>query len=728
MTDKCGWIVRLYKADNYNTTVDKIGNFTQYHNRRNDDVIVFSGMYGIDDYMIWYIHKNVGNYDFSTVNIDLKLYLEGDLGKPFWHKQYKVLDVKYSTKESRYILYAMSLDSVKLKTKLVDYQSSSLNYSGNRSAYSQKPTQKELSEAKKNMSEEEYKKLLKTVKRGGLLVDMLEKGKEKIFKVEYMESQYEKDLKNFEYRYFTFDEEWTVEDFINYIADQNEFEWYIRNGVLYIGNECKAIRGFNTTRQFDLEKDNIPNTAWFKKYSGVTRPMVLMSHISETWRCIWCKHMAGKSGGLSKGCFTKIGIGTLDKENYLRTLEGENELRLASKLLKNKPYSHYVTIGNILKDNGIYPYIDEISIQKNKQLYKVNEPSDILIDRGDDSQNSLLQTKQRVARSTPYLDANAGLFFPAPLLEEEEIDIEGLPTKGVPPNMVLFQVEGKEEASIAGPFVYGNSDRDFKDFKIPFKGRKDFRLSFPIGWTMYVDGDYGKTLLQCDSVPTWTDTTPKFPYPGNSDYNPDGQEKTYIYMRPLNTEASTTRNEISLNAGLGNTDEEIGSKLKVMSDNGLYFITKDYENDKEVTIEANKNKIILTAKKGDSNINKITIDAENLKIDVESQETLNIISSDDTINIITHGNDVNVTSDSGKIKVEATQGNVEINCNSSGTVNINSGGESVSLVGHKHPFSGHTHPNVGPAIPGPPNPTQSTTPNIQGETDKHSKHLRCVQG
>jgi len=676
----CGWDIRLYKADDYKVHFDIVGNFKKHHDRQNDDVVVFEGMYGINDYFIWYIHKNIKAYDFSRINIDLSLFSDKNPNRTFWRRQYKVIEVKYDARISKYVLFGISLDSAKLQSKLVDYKVKSLNYSKDRGVYRQEPTKKEMLEKwekikKKDLSrkqkKKEYLRELIKVKKFGVLYDILEVNN--IFKVEYMESPYEADLRNFGYRYFTFDEDWRVIDFINYIADQNEFEWYVRNGVLYIGNECKAIKGQNATRKFDLETDNISSSAWFKKYSGVTRPMEVMSHISEAWRCVWVKHMAGKSGGISKGCFTRIGIGTLDKETYLKTLEGEPERTMATNLFINKPYSHYIGLGNILKDEGNPIYVDEVSVQKNKLLYKVNEPSDVKIDRGNDSSFPLLQTKQRVSRSTPYLDAGGGIFFPSPLLEELDKDDEEVPIKGFPPNVIIFQVKGKEESSVIGPYVMGNFEGDFKNYKIPFKGRKDFRFSLPNGWTMYVDGDYGKLLFQCDGVPTWTDIAPSFPYPGDNDYNPSGQEKTYIYMRPYETEATAKRNEISLNAGIGKDGEEKGSKLRVRSDEGFYFITHTASTGNKTTIEAKKTSIKFETTNG---TNKSTI-------------TLN---NDGTIDIVGDGN---------------------INLNGAKVIS-QGGGHKLSHETHKHGYT-HIHSigNMGIPIPIPP----STIPGNAVETE-----------
>lgn len=531
------WIIRLYKADDYSKEIDIIGDFKQYHDRQEDDVVVFSGMYGIGDYFIWYMHKNIQAYDFSTVNIDLSLYLDGDSKKTFWRRQYKILDIKYDANESKYVLFGISLDSAKLQTKLVDYNIISPSW-------------------KRNRPPEE------------VLWDILVVNG--IFKVEYMESAYEKDLRNFEYRMFTFDENWTVEDFINYIADQNHFEWYVRNDTLYIGKECKAIAGMNSTRKFDLEKDNISNTAWFKKYSGETRPMDIMSHIGKVWRCVWVKHMAGSRGGISKGCFTRRGIGTLDKENYLKTLEGQPERNLASKLFINKPYSHYITLGNIIKDEGNPIYVDQVSVQKNKQLYKVNEPSDIKIDR--DLNTPLKQIKHRVVRSTPYLDANAGIFFPSPWLEEEVEEGEGEDKKfikGNPPNALIFQVKGKEESSVIGPFVMGNSEENFKKDKIPVKNAKDFRFSLPNGWTMYVDKD-GRTMMQTSNRKTSQ---------SGAFSNDDAKATTYMYMTPPHPVGGRTRGAaFSFNATDGEHGDVIeeagGCTVRFTENQGVSIYTK----------------------------------------------------------------------------------------------------------------------------------------------------------
>ena len=714
----------MYQVGEYGSKFGAVGNCGVERNvtiRDYDDVIAFSGMYGIDDYMMWYIHKNLrGHYDFSTMNIELMFFPDRNTRRPFFTRNYKVLDVKYDANKSKFVLYGQSLSSAKLQTKLVDYQVKSLSYDENRSVYRQEPTQAVMSVKKKELNlklarriitRNQYKKEwgaeLNKVKKFGVLVDILEG--HNIFKVEYMTSMNESALKNFEYRMFTFDEDWRVIDFINYIADQNDFEWFVRNNVLYIGKECMAIEEMNTTRKHDLETDNISNTAWFKKYNGITRQMDLMSHINKVWRCIWVKHMAGKSGGITKGCFTRIGMGTLSKENYLRTLEGELEKVLGAKILVNKPYSHYITLGNIIKDEGDQVYIDKVSIQKNKELYKINEPSDVKIDRVEEPSSSIFQVKEKVSRSTPYLDAGGGMLFPSPLLETQGVDIDGTPIKGSPPNSIIFNVKGKEEASIIGPYVMGNSKEDFKSYKIPFKGRKDFRFTLPNGWTMYVDGDHGKLLLQCSDVPVYSDIGPGFPYPGNSDFNPDGQENTYIYMRPKVTEVTSEGNEISLNAGLGNDGEEKGSKLRVTSNNGLYFVTHTASTDNKTTIEAKKTSIVLKTTDG-TNTSEIRI-FNTGEIEILTDVALQMGTKNNTNIYMEESNgNIDITG-SGIIKIDAT-GEVTID---GIAVKLQGGGNKLSHADHKHGYThSHTTGNIGMPIP-----PQTHIPGVAHLTDQH---------
>ncbi|MEE9438998.1 MAG: hypothetical protein V3V14_08370 [Saprospiraceae bacterium] len=446
-----GWIIRIYPHDDYSKTLDFVGNYKVLKDRQEDELIVFRGIYGLDAYLIWDVFQNLPHYDFGRASLDLRLFLEGNTKAPFFTDQFKVIDVKYDPKTSRYRVFAISHDSATLQSLLTDYDVTSLSYSENRT-----PKQ--------------------------VLIDVLqERGEEenKIFDVEFHEHPQQEEHRNFEYRSLTINNEWRVLDFINYIADQNEFEWLVRGGTLYIGKELFADVTKNSTKPFDIGADKEAKSPFFKMILGPTRPMDALSHINKEWRCIWTKHWAGKSGGNSEGCFVRIGSGTVDKELYFRTLRGIIEKTLATRLLNQKLTSHSVMLGSILKDEGSERFIDSVSIQKNKELFKINTPENVKIDRKDS-----INTKEKIARTTPYLDEGSGLLFPSMQLGNIE-----------PPNSIVFNIEGKEESSALGPFIMGKNG----DLAIPAKDLMDFRLQFPNGWCLYVK-ESGDTILQVEDT------------------------------------------------------------------------------------------------------------------------------------------------------------------------------------------------------------------------------------
>lgn len=443
MTRKAGWIIRIYPHDDYTKTLDFVGNYKELKNRQSDEIIVFRGMYGLDTYLVWTVHQNLPHYDFGRASLDLRLFLEGSTKTPFFKEQFKVIDVRYDPKTSKYRVFAISHDSAVLQTMLLDYDVTSLNYMDNRT-----PKQ--------------------------VLIDVLEKFN--ILKVEFHEHPQQIEHRNFEYRSLSINYDWRVLDFINYIASQNEFEWFVRGGTLYIGKELFAIESMNTTKPFDITTDKEAKSSFFKMVMGTTRPMDVLAHINKEWRCIWTKHWVGVSGGNTEGCFVRIGSGTVDKELYFRTLKGLTERTLASRLLNQKLTSHYVILGSILKDEGSERYIDSVSVQKNKELTKINTPENVKIDRGEDVFNQ----KEKVARTTPYLDNEAGLLFPRSKLGSI-----------VPPNSIIFNIEGKEESSAVGPFIIGKNG----ELTVPYKEPDDFRLQLPNGWCLYAKKD-GETFLQ----------------------------------------------------------------------------------------------------------------------------------------------------------------------------------------------------------------------------------------
>ena len=71
------WSIRFFQANNYKDsgTIDFVSNFKKGKSRQLDTIVTYSGMYGIDNYLIWNIHKDLPNYDFSTVALNLNLHL-----------------------------------------------------------------------------------------------------------------------------------------------------------------------------------------------------------------------------------------------------------------------------------------------------------------------------------------------------------------------------------------------------------------------------------------------------------------------------------------------------------------------------------------------------------------------------------------------------------------------------------------------------------------------------
>ncbi|KKK55313.1 hypothetical protein LCGC14_3075800, partial [marine sediment metagenome] len=350
-------------------------------------------------------------------------------------------------------LYAISEATVRLHKKLISFGVTSLSYDKDRTA----------------------KELLEEVIQ-----------KNNIFHVIFHEDKEStKHMLNYKYRYFNIEPDWNILDFIEYIADENRYEWCVDKviqsknqepiWVLHIGHELKALTYRNATKKFNMETDNISESIYSMKITTDGSPMQPLSHWEENFKCVWAKHIAGKSGGISRGCFVKIGQGHLPKDIYLKTLEGEIERNIGYSMLSNPPKRKVrisaVTLGNVLKDEGIVDgkvsqYIDVVSIQKNPKLYTINEPHNILFDRGDGMM--VKHQKEHITRSTPYLDHEAGLLFPSPRLEEGK----------TPPNSIIFNIEGKSESAVLGPFVYGDGridrDEDGKptgDLKlvIPFK-------------------------------------------------------------------------------------------------------------------------------------------------------------------------------------------------------------------------------------------------------------------
>ncbi len=448
---KTGWHLILYKTglnesgQLIETKVDELGNYPNLGNRQSDEIVTFSGMYGIGDYLLWIIHKNIKNYDFASLNIDLKLFPEGSKDAPLFHERYKIVDVYYNQNISKYVVHAVSETTWLLNTQLKSLWKPKFNYIENRKPY-----------------------------------EVLQELLEGILTVEYQEYSDPTIIDEFEYRQLVLNPEWTVLEAIDYICDDNDYEYYLIDKKLYVGKELYSIEGENSTRKYNITTDNMAESSFFRKINGTTRPIKIMSHLGKVWRCIWFKHSAGASGGMTKACFYKISYPKFSKWLYYQTLEGKIERYLGLRLLRENKISHYNTIGNIQSDEG-NEYIDEVSVQRNSDEIVTRTPRDVKIDREKDNvETGTIFVKKKVCRSTPYADHEAGLLFPSPKLDNP------------PPNSIIHNIEGREEASIVGNYVLGNGR---ETFSIPVKNKGDLRLQLPNGWCLYIK-ENGDTILQ----------------------------------------------------------------------------------------------------------------------------------------------------------------------------------------------------------------------------------------
>jgi len=642
------WSIRLFEANDYSdeATIDFMDNFTKGKSRQLDSLRTYNGMYGIDNYLVWNIHKDLPNYDFSTVALDLTLFMYKSTDIPYFQEFYRIQDIKYNPNKSQYTVYAISETTEKLRSKLIKYGVTSLSYKENRTA-------KEV------------------------LIETIEKNK--IFYLRFHDDTVStEDMIHYQYRYFDIDPEWTVLDLIEYIADDNKYEWCVTTFVdketnhpyyfLHIGHELKADEYMNATKKFNIEDDNISDSVYTKKITTNGSPMQPLAHWEENLRCLWSKHSVGKGGAdNSKGCFAPIGMGHFDKVLYLKTLEGEIEKNVGYSMLnRRKVRIPSIGIGNILADEGL-EYIDKISIQKNPPTYSIREPHNIIINRGDDIvvQHQL----EQITRSTSYLDHRAGLLFPSPkLVDDEENKIS-------PPNSLVFHIDGKRESAVLGPYVLGDGKKDEngnKTLTIPVKDKGDFRLQFPNGWCLYVNED-GDTYLNIKDID-----------PG---IKPED-------MRDI---------ALAEIAGLWFIQKEedvIEYRIGVDDDNYFYMRNKEnnmiLQGDGSLLIQAYKS-IYLTSR-----------DPSQCTISLTPEENGN----KGGILIQTYAGKIQIKSaDGGNIEID-TSGNITIGSASSLSVKIAGGGKKLSHGTHTHQVT------PGPAIPGPPATATPTSDNtIKTEAD-----------
>jgi len=448
------WAIRLYVPFDDLTTINFVGSFDHLGKRYLDHLVVFNGMYGIPGFLLWYIHKDLVTYNFSTYGLELKLFLTGDMNNAYFTERYRVVDVRDDFNEDKKVVIALRESDMKLNSLLIDADIGTLEFNETR-----------------------------TVEQ--LLYDVLEKTG--IIPVVFDEhDDHDKKSFQFEYKSFTLDPTWTVRDFIIYIANENNFEWAIKDDILFIGPELHTYKELKSTRDWiNRSVDNISKNYFNMKIGFSPTPLdILYNYELEQddrvidMRCIWVKHCVGKDD-LTKGCFVSVGR-RIDKETYFYSLEEKQEISLALRyLFKNVEYNPII-VGGILEDSGENEYIENVSIQKDIYQYSKKIPRDIILNK-----NNSIYTLPRIGRTTPYMDNEAGLFFPS--IQD--------PTNC--PNSLIFCPYDRIEQAVMGPFVYGNGKTIFG---IPYKNPSDFRLTLPKyqgkpGPTLYIQSD-GKLLYQ----------------------------------------------------------------------------------------------------------------------------------------------------------------------------------------------------------------------------------------
>jgi len=418
--------------------------------------------------------------------------------------------------------------------------------------------------------------------------------------------------------------DWTVKDVINFYTSMFNLEWTVKDGVLHVGKELMAYEEYNSTvlREGFFQKDT--ESSNFRSYYGEIISCSVLSHIDRMWKCIWVKHILGVAGATTYACFRLIGQGTLLIEDYKNSLLGDTEKKLIMDEIQSNNSKQISAPNCVIKPSGEGDDKKIISYPKN-----VNNPE-------SETTKTTGVVESPYSEVVPYMDHNAGILFPKMGNDYYKL-IHG---RRIYPVMLTLP-----SPHLQCSFGHKTSDvmhkRSTNPVSIlpPLKGEKDFYLKLPLtenvdekkkldlitdhltkkiinpnkkdGPAIYVDGYYGKILIQCEGVKGRLDNEedipklPKFkedkyvdhegkpvtnffPYPGDmhitspsdllkgeeaedSDHeiivpaqpeeapmlNPYGQDETYIYMRPKDTEISYEENgkwkkrynQISLNAG-----------------------------------------------------------------------------------------------------------------------------------------------------------------------------------
>jgi len=457
MTQLAKWAIRFYSPfDVDDESLTFVGSFDNADGRYHDDIVVFSGMYGVPDFMLWYFHQDMESYNFSKYSLDLRLYLTGDKDEVYHQDQYRVVTVYDDYNSSRKVLFAVQEEYALLRTAVFMSRTYSLPYDENRDA------QKLL-----------YEVLVNT----GLLP------------VIFME-HFDEDKKStkFEYPNFAFEPDWTVYDFIDYVTNENALEWSVKNGSLYVGPELWTYEELNATDMIDgnevVKIVRTPHTV--KIYShGMPLDVLYYYQLREgqnmtELRCVWVRHEVGANGDKTIGCFVPIGE-KITRDVFVDSLEGDKEISEAYARFSHKKLFKQIKVGAIVhnfeddeEDKYDQKYIEQITYEKDinqiakkiprRRVLNVTDPSYVL---------------SKIGRTSPYLGSGEGIQYPVP---------------DTPANFIMLMPDDRIENTVQGPYVFGDGN---EGFVIPIKNPKDFRLKTPKG-EIYFDDENANWIIESE--------------------------------------------------------------------------------------------------------------------------------------------------------------------------------------------------------------------------------------
>ena len=492
MPTQAKWAIRFYLPfDDSDSSLTFVGSFNNAGARYHDDVTVFSGMYGTPDFMLWYIHKDLETYDFSLYSLDLKLYATGKIDYCYFQDQYRVVSVSDDPNSDRKVLFAIQEEYAILRSLLFDAEVYSLPYDETRGPI----------------------ELLKEVlMKTGLLP------------VVYQE-HFDENKKSFKYEYptFAFEPDWTIYDFIDYVARENGLEWTVKFGCLFIGPELWTWDELNATDPLnDKTVLKIAKTPFVTKIYSHGMGVDVLYYYEWTdgekmvpLRCVWVRHTVGAKGDTTTACFVKIGE-KCTRDIYVDSLDGDKEIEMSHMVFTKKRLYKQIKIGAIYEDQGeeyTSEYAEKITFEKDPENWSKKTPRKRILNTTEPS-----YILHKIGRTSPYFGCGEGILFPSP---------------ETPANFVLLAPDDRIENSVIGPFTMGDGSEEFIIIK---KNAGDFRMSFGNGWTLYVDED-GNTIMQTDgmdpeAVPT-KDTS-----------------KTHIQLNKDGTiDINTNNKEVTINQG-----------------------------------------------------------------------------------------------------------------------------------------------------------------------------------